>query len=408
MSATPAGAAPTTDGAWARPARPAAPGERRPGVYALRVLAVAAVVALLYGARDVLVPATFSLTLAILLVPVVERLRRWHLPAVVAAAVAVIGTLALLVGIGIALEPPLRRAAEAAPNGIAAARARLEQLRAPLERLGRKLESQPAPPPGGPQARLPAATGPAATGPSPRDSAIAGSAKADSTSGTRAAGPTNSIPAGMLSAARRAFGASAGLIGELVEVLLLTLFLLAPGSRWSEKLDTVVRSPDTRRTVRTAADEVRAVVTRYVVASLLINASQGVLIALATWALGLPAPLLWGVLTALLELIPYIGGFMMVAMLFVVGLATGGSLTHAFLPPLVYLVVTTLQNNLVSPAAYGRGLQLNPAVILLATMVGFALWGVAGALLAVPIVASLRVVASHVAALEPVAVFLEP
>lgn len=374
-------------------------------MYALRLLAGAAAVALLYAGRSILVPVAFSATLAVLLVPVVRRLRRWHLPAALAAALAVASTLAVVACIGLVLEPPLRTAAEAAPRGIQAARGRIEKLRAPLAQLGRKLEGQPTTTITAPAARAaPGAASvpaPAPTRAAPGASTPAASTPADST-------PAAEMSTRVRSAFVRAFGATAGFIGECVEVLLLTILLLAPGDRWAEKLPSIVPSPAARKTVTAAAGEIRGVVTRYVVATILINISEGVLVALAMWALGMPAPLLLGVLTALLELIPYLGGFVMVGLLLVLGLASGGSLVHALLPPALYLVVTTLQNDVVSPVAYGRQLQLNSVVILLATMLAFLLWGIGGAVLAVPIAATIRIVATHVRALAPLAAMLEP
>jgi predicted PurR-regulated permease PerM len=118
------------------------------------------------------------------------------------------------------------------------------------------------------------------------------------------------------------------------------------------------------------------------------------------WALGLPTPALWGMLTVVVEFVPYLGAMVMVVLLAVAGLATFGSFGHAMLAPAAYLGISTLQNNLVSPLAYGRGLKLSPAVILFSVMVWWFLWGVAGAFVAVPVVAALKVVTEHVPSLK--------
>jgi predicted PurR-regulated permease PerM len=123
--------------------------------------------------------------------------------------------------------------------------------------------------------------------------------------------------------------------------------------------------------------------------------------------LGLPAPFLWGLFTVLAEFIPYAGGFVMVTLLALTGLAGGGGLGHALIAPLLYLLITTLQNNLVSPVVYGRGLKLNPAAILIAVMVWFFLWGVPGAFLAVPLLAATKVLCDHIDGLSGLGSFLE-
>jgi predicted PurR-regulated permease PerM len=115
---------------------------------------------------------------------------------------------------------------------------------------------------------------------------------------------------------------------------------------------------------------------------------------------------LWGALTFLAEFIPYFGGAAMVVLLLVTGISMGHGLGFAIVAPLTYLVITTLQNNLVSPAAYGRGLRLNPAAILAAVMFWGLVWGIVGAFLAVPLLAALRIYAEKQPSLRPVAVFL--
>jgi predicted PurR-regulated permease PerM len=143
------------------------------------------------------------------------------------------------------------------------------------------------------------------------------------------------------------------------------------------------------------------VVARYVGVTALINLGQGILVGLAVWALGIPSPLIWVVLTFVLEWIPYLGGTAMVVLLFATGLASQQEIGRALLAPGAYLVITTLQNNLVSPMAYSHGLELNPAAILVAVMVGFFLWGAAGAFLAVPALSALKVLSDRTGRLGP-------
>ena len=211
----------------------------------------------------------------------------------------------------------------------------------------------------------------------------------------------------MAGAAGRAFSITLGLLGEIVEVLLLALLLLAAGDAWREKLGEAVRSSERRQATLEVAAEMHAVVNRYLVVTAVINLGQGVVVAIVVWLLGLPSPIVWGALTFLAEFVPYLGGVVMIGLLLVAGLASGVGIGRALAAPGVYLVITSLQNNLVSPVAYGRGLRLNPAAVLVAVVFWWLLWGVAGAFLAVPILASIRVIAARVQVLKPVAVFLE-
>ena len=138
----------------------------------------------------------------------------------------------------------------------------------------------------------------------------------------------------------------------------------------------------------------------------LINLGQGALVGLTMWLVGLPNPALWGLLTFALEFIPFLGGAAMMILLALAGLATFDGIGQALLPPAIYLTITTLQNNLVSPVAYGRRLRLNPVAILVGVLFWYYLWGVAGAFLAVPIIATVQILGEPIAALAPVAEFL--
>jgi predicted PurR-regulated permease PerM len=163
-----------------------------------------------------------------------------------------------------------------------------------------------------------------------------------------------------------------------------------------------LRQPDPR--LCAAETSIIVVATLAVLGVLWIG--REVFIPFAVWAIGLPSPLLWGVLTFIAEFIPYLGGLTMVALLLLTGLAEDKGLAHALLGPGAYLVVTTLQNNLVSPGAYGRGLRINPTAILLGVMLCWMIRGVAGAFLSVPILASLRVLGSRLPSLTPLCVLL--
>jgi len=100
--------------------------------------------------------------------------------------------------------------------------------------------------------------------------------------------------------------------------------------------------------------------------------------------IGLPNPLLWGLMTFAFEFLPYLGGVFMMILLTVSAFATFDSIGRVLLAPGAYLAITTIQNNAVSPFAYGNRLKLNPVVVLLATLVGWFLWGVVGAFVAIP------------------------
>jgi predicted PurR-regulated permease PerM len=132
----------------------------------------------------------------------------------------------------------------------------------------------------------------------------------------------------------------------------------------------------------------------------------GLATGLALWGLGMPHPWLWGGLTVLLEFIPYLGAAGMIGLLAVTAFGQFDRLGYILLDPASYLVITTLQNNLVSPFVYGQRLPLNPVAVFVGVLFWWYLWGVAGAFLAVPVFTTLKIVAEHVEGLAPIAIFL--
>jgi predicted PurR-regulated permease PerM len=127
----------------------------------------------------------------------------------------------------------------------------------------------------------------------------------------------------------------------------------------------------------------------------LLAAGQGVVVALTFMVIGMPSPVLWGVLTFFLECLPYIGALFMVAAVTVTAFAAFDQIGQILLPPLAYITISTIQNNVISPFAYGGGLRLNPLAVLLVVVVGWFLWGVAGAFVAVPVLAAVKIFAER-------------
>jgi predicted PurR-regulated permease PerM len=152
--------------------------------------------------------------------------------------------------------------------------------------------------------------------------------------------------------------------------------------------------------------EAEHVTLRYVVATAMINVVQGTVIGLIMWWLGMPTPLLWAIFTFVFEFVPYLGAAAMIILIGATSIATFDSPGKILIPPLAYFIVTTLQNNLVSPIAYGKQLRLNPVAVLIGVLFWWYVWGVAGAFLAVPIIAMIKVFASKHERLRPVCEFL--
>src|SRR5262245_17088998 len=123
----------------------------------------------------------------------------------------------------------------------------------------------------------------------------------------------------------------------------------------------------------------------YVAVVTMINFGLGVVVAIGAWLFGFPSPIIFGILAAVLNYIPYIGAACMTLLLLGVGLVTFTSLSMALIPPATFVVVATIEGQFITPTVLGRRLTLNPLVVLLALAFWAWLWGPMGAFLAVPL-----------------------
>jgi predicted PurR-regulated permease PerM len=135
--------------------------------------------------------------------------------------------------------------------------------------------------------------------------------------------------------------------------------------------------------------------TGYLSVVAVINIAVGICGGLAAWVAGLPDPVAWAVLGFILNFIPYIGALIMEAGLFMVGLVTFPTLTHALLAPLLFLAFATLEGHFITPSIIGHRLTLNPLTVFLSLVFWTWLWGPVGAFLAVPLLIMALVVVDH-------------
>ena len=133
----------------------------------------------------------------------------------------------------------------------------------------------------------------------------------------------------------------------------------------------------------------------------------GLLTALAVWSLSLPSPLLWGVLAAVLGFVPYIGPMIVMGLLLLAGITSFSNWGDMAAPALAYLLIHAIESNVVSPWIVGRRLSLSPISVFLSVIFWGWLWGIAGALIAVPLLIAMRSVVARIRRLRLMRRFLE-
>lgn len=347
------------------------------GRVALVVMAVLAVFYTLYFAADIVLPILLALVLNLLLMPgkrlLTERLR---LPGALAALLLIIALFAVVSAIGLAISFPASSWIARAPEGLPKLQERLgfigpavDFARKGFDQLQHLMHS------------VGAADGAPSSQPQPtmvqQPSASLGGVGLQVLSGTRAA------------------------LGQLLIMLVVLFFSLAYGDSLLRGLVEIMPSFGDKRRVVDIANEIERNISGYLVTITVMNALVGIANGVSMWTLGMPDPLLWGTLAFLLNYIPILGPVTGIVVFFFVGLFTSPSLGHALLPPAIYLVLHVLEGETVTPMLLARRFTLNPILVIMSLFFWDWMWGVAGALLAVPLLAILKIVSDRIPVLTP-------
>lgn len=188
--------------------------------------------------------------------------------------------------------------------------------------------------------------------------------------------------------------------------LVLLLFLLSSGDLFYAKIVRAMPTFGDKKKALGIALDIERELSRYLGTITLINAGLGICVGLALWLIGIPNPILWGVLAGVLNFIPYIGSLVGVALVGTIALGTLPTLSHALLAPLAYLALTTIEGQVVTPVLVGRRLALNPVTLFLGIAFWGWLWGVVGMLFAVPLMVAVKIFCSHIDGLTTISDFL--
>jgi predicted PurR-regulated permease PerM len=140
---------------------------------------------------------------------------------------------------------------------------------------------------------------------------------------------------------------------------------------------------------------VRGEVGRYYATVALINLGLGAATFGAMMALGMPNPLLWGVLAGVLNFIPYVGSAMTLIILAIVALVSFDGIGRVLAVTGTYLALATIEGQIVQPLFVGQRLKLSPIIVFLALWFGGWFWGIAGIVLAIPTLVAIKVAAEH-------------
>ena len=335
------------------------------GLFALGVLAA------LYVASSVILPVVFALVLNLLLQPGVRLLGRLHLPRAVGALLTVLLVIGAIVGLVAALSVPAANWAERLPEGIPRLEAHLQVLKGPIQALQKVIQ----------QAEQ------VADAPPSRGSIV---------SVRRDLGITGALFAGTRS-----------VLDGLFTTVLVLYFLLVAGNIFLRRIVEILPTFSNKRQAVDISQQIQEDISAYLVTITAMNAAVGVTTAVAMYLCGLGDPLLWGTTAFLLNYIPILGPLFGVCIFVLVGMLSFESLWWALLPPALYFGIHLVEGESLTPMLLARRFTLNPVLIILSLVFWFWMWGMLGAILAVPMLAILKIISDRLRPLKALGHFLE-
>ncbi|MBV8525751.1 MAG: AI-2E family transporter [Acetobacteraceae bacterium] len=322
-----------------------------------------------YLAAGIIVPLTVAAVLYLLLQPARRFLcERLHLPAALAAIVLIILVFALIGGIGFAIALPASGWIAKAPQGIHTLEQKLYFLREPIHYMRRGLEQFES-----------AVSGP----PGQRPIAVQQTTALDG------------VGLGILQGTRLA-------MSQLLVIVVVLFFLLAAGDAVLRSIVEILpRFGAKKRLVEIVLDTERNI-SAYLATITMMNAVVGVANGIQTWLCGLHDPLLWGTLAFLLNYIPILGPLTGIMAFFLVGLFTYDVIWWAFLPAGIYLAIHVAEGEAITPMLVAYRFTLNPVLVIMSLFFWHWMWGVIGALLAVPLLAITKIFCDRIEPLAPI------
>jgi predicted PurR-regulated permease PerM len=342
-----------------------------PGI-AVKGLFVLALFYTFYFARSFLLPIVLAILLSLILYPAVRGLKRAFIPEPLGAAL-VVAALAALVGAGIyQLFEPASQWITKLPRTTEQIERKLFNVRKSMEQVSKAAEK------------------------------VEALASVDSASKERAPQVVAREPSLM----SRMLTGTQNVVVSVGATLVLLFFLLASGDLFMRKLVRVLPTLTDKKKAVGLARTIQSAMARYLFTITCINVCLGAATALLLQVLGMPNPLLWGVMVALLQFVPYIGPAISGTILTVVAFITYEDLHTILLVPTCFFALVTVEGQFITPFLTGRSLTLNPVMVFVSMLLWGWIWGVVGALMAVPILMTFKIFCDHIESLSAIGEFM--
>ncbi len=362
-----------------------------------RLAAVVLVVAALYFARGLFIPFALAALLSFLLAPIVNAIERLHVTRTIAAVVTVLLASSGIFALGWAVYAQLTDLGSSLPGYQENIRRKIAPLRG--ESVVEKIEKQIA------EAveEKPAESGAKPTGAEPPP---------EGRPTPRKAAPERPMRVTVVPGVPTPFQFLGGVLGPLLEpvgtfgiVFVLVLFLLVYQQDFRNRFIRMV-SPDRIAATTNALAEASHRTSRYLLMTLIVNATYGIPVGIGLAILGLPNALLWGLFATLLRFIPYLGPWIAAAFPIALSIAVSPGWTLTAWVVGLFVVLELVSNNLIEPLLYGKQTGLSPLAVIAAAVFWTWLWDVPGLFLSVPLTLCLVVMGRHIPQLGFLSVLL--
>ncbi|NPU67198.1 AI-2E family transporter [Bradyrhizobium sp. 83012] len=335
-----------------------------PQTFFLGSLLILAILAAVYVASAIVLPVVLAFVLQLILQPAVQVLERGGLPRAVGALLTILVVLGAVIAFVAALSLPAATWAEKLPEGLPRLEAHLVVLKRPIEALQKVIQQA-------------------------EHVADSPDKKGQTVSIRRDLGLT-----GLLVAGTRA------ILDGLFTTILVLYFLLVAGDIFLRRLVEVLPNFADKRQAVDIFQQIEADISAYLLTITAMNAAVGIATAAAMYFCGLGDPLLWGAAAFLLNYVPILGPLLGTVMFLLVGMLSSESLWWALLPAAIYFGIHLAEGETLTPMLLARRFTLNPVLIILSLVFWFWMWGVPGAILAVPMLAILKIVSDRVRTLK--------
>jgi predicted PurR-regulated permease PerM len=333
------------------------------GLFFLALLAAA------YVAREVIMPLTFAVVLALLLQPALRLLERLRLPRTLAALLLIFALLGTIVGLGTAVSGPARSWAGKLPEGIPRLQEKLSFVREPVNTLQRFLQ------------------------------------QVENFGGTESKNTAESAQGPTF--LTRLFTGTRNFASGFFTTVLFLFFLLVSGDIFLQRFVEILPRFSSKRQVVEIDQQIERDISAYLVTITIMNAAVGIAVAMAMWLTGVGDPILWGTVAFLLNYVPILGPVLGVLIFLLAGLLTHDVLWQALLPAGLYLGIHLIEGETVTPMLVAKRFTLNPVLVIISLVFWFWLWGVPGAILSFPMLAIAKIVCDRVKSLAAFGHFLE-